>query len=147
MLHCNKNKSHIITECRKSDFIKSIPRTVQSTQTPSTQRVDYASIYFPYPTAKIEGQPTYATLNTLQKELQANASSVDLDLGGGDHGYLGLVVKYADYPGVVPFVAPGYPSALTIPAAATPAQEILLCETHLDDLAKYREHTNAEKSI
>lgn len=64
------------------------------------RHVDYASNYFPYPTpTKIEGKPINATLKVLEGELHANASSVDSDLGGGDHGYLGLVMKDAEYPG------------------------------------------------
>ena len=83
------------------------------------RHVDDAFNYFPYPTpTKIEGKPTYVTLKVLEGELHANASSVDSDLGGGDHGYLGLVVN-ADYPGAVPFVAPTYPAALSIPTTAT----------------------------
>ena len=53
--------------------------------------VDYASSYFKYKTpTPIQGTPTNKTLKRLKQELRANASSVESDLGGGDHGYLGL---------------------------------------------------------
>ena len=59
----------------------------------ATTRIDYASTYFPYKTrTPIVGEPTYKALKRLKNELRANASSVDTDLGGGDHGYLGLVL-------------------------------------------------------
>ena len=75
--------------------------------------IDYANTYFRYrnPT-KIIGEPTYKTLKKLKLELRANASSVDSNLGGGNHGYLGLVLTNAEYaavPGITPrttFVAP-----------------------------------------
>ena len=112
------------------------------------RHVDYASNYFPYATpTKIEGQPTYATLKILEGKLRANASSVDSDLGGGDHGYLGLVMKDADYPGAVPFVAPTYPTALTIPTTATPTEALNLRENHREDKAKYRECANVERTL
>ena len=59
----------------------------------SSSRIDYSSTYFPYSTpTPIQGEPTYKALKRFKNELRANASSVDTDLGGGDHGYLGLVL-------------------------------------------------------
>ena len=58
--------------------------------------IDYASSYFKYKTpTPIRGEPTNKALKRLQTELRANASSVETDLGGGDHGYLGLVLTDA----------------------------------------------------
>ena len=56
--------------------------------------VDYARLYFKYlvPTPII-GEPAQYTLKQLKHDLRANASSVDTDLGGGDHGYLGLYLS------------------------------------------------------
>ena len=45
-------------------------------------------------------------------ELQANASSVETDLEGGNHRYLGLVLtdqEYATIPHTAPFILPNYP--------------------------------------
>ena len=59
--------------------------------------VDYASSYFKYKTpTPIRGEPTHKSLNRLKKEVQVNASSVETDLGGGDHGYLRLVFTDQD---------------------------------------------------
>ena len=73
--------------------------------------IDYANSYFKYKTpTPIQGTPTNKTLKRLKTELRANASSVESDLGGGDHGYLGLVltdVKYASIrPALPAFVTP-----------------------------------------
>ena len=55
--------------------------------------IDYASLYFRYKTPMpIRGMPSHKALKRLKTELQANASSVESDLGGVDHGYLGLVL-------------------------------------------------------
>ena len=49
--------------------------------------IDYASSYFKYKTpTPIRGEPTHKALQRLKNELQANASSIETDLGGGDHG-------------------------------------------------------------
>ena len=84
--------------------------------------VNYAASYFKYKSpTPIIGAPTNKTLKRLKQELPANASSVESDLGGGDHGYLGLVLTNPEYAAVsqTAFQAPKYPAALTIPATAT----------------------------
>ena len=79
--------------------------------------VDYAASYFKYKTpTPIQGTPTNKSLKRLKQELRANASSVKSDLGGGDYGYLGLVLTNAEYTSVSPtvFTAPAYPQPLNI---------------------------------
>ena len=64
----------------------------------ATGAVDYAASYFKFKTpTPIIGAPTHTTLKRLKQELRANASSVERDLGDGDHGYLGLVLDEAEY--------------------------------------------------
>ena len=60
--------------------------------------IDYTSSYFKYnTTTSMRGEPTNKLSKILQIELQANASSVKPNLGGGKHGYLGLVLIDAEY--------------------------------------------------
>ena len=95
--------------------------------------VDFAASYFKYKTpTPISGAPTNKTLKRLKQELRANASSVESDLGGGDHGYLGLVLDDVEYATVSPtaFTAPTYPTALTIPTNATQVEALSLREQH-----------------
>ena len=69
--------------------------------------VDYKNNQFEYPElTRIIGEPTTATLIVLLKEVQANASSVHTDLGGGEDGHLGLVCTPQVYQELVPN---GYP--------------------------------------
>ena len=71
----------------------------------------------------INGEPTNKSLKCLKTELRVNGSSVDTDLGGGDHGYLGLILTNVEYARIIltptPFVAPNFPGVLTIDPAAT----------------------------
>ena len=116
--------------------------------TPGT--VDYVALYFKYrsPTP-IQGTPTYKALKRLKAELRANASSVESDLGGGNHGYLGLVLSDAEYTSVspTPFLAPAYPAPLNIPANATQVRAFELRNQHDDAKRKYYECKNVEKAL
>ena len=49
------------------------------------------------PVTKIEGEPSYQSLRTLEIELIQNASSIFTELGGGNHGYLGLLLEATKY--------------------------------------------------
>lgn len=116
--------------------------------------VDYVQTYFTHkvPT-RIHGKPTYPGLKTLKQELRANASSVDSNLGGGNHGYLGLVLTDAEYqaiPGVGAgnlFVAPAYPPALVIPLGTDPVAALSLRDFHKDAIQAYRECAQVEKLL
>ena len=114
--------------------------------------IDYANLYFKYKIPNpIHGEPSYKSLKRLKTELRANASSVDTDLGGGDHGYLGLVLSDAEYTRITPtppnFHAPNFPGALVIDPAFTAIQAVQARESHTEDLALYRECKNVEKCL
>ena len=90
--------------------------------------IDYASSYFKYKTpTSIRGEPPHKTLKRLKMELQANASSIETDLGGGNHEYLRLVLtnqEYAAIPHAASFIPSNYPLALNIPVDATLIQAL-----------------------
>ena len=113
--------------------------------------IDYASSYFKYKTpTPIRGELTHKSLKRLKLELQSNASSVETDLGGGNHGYLGLVLtdeEYATIPNTQPFVAPNYPPTLVIPPMSTQIQAIELKEQHNEAKRLYLECKNVEKAL
>jgi len=95
---------------------------------------------FPYPTIpKINGEPSYKTLQEMKNCLRENAVSVHTSLGGGNNGHLGAVVSNAIYaiiaPGT-PYVAPvrpaeGGPLFANNAAAATIAHRMNLHNTHV----------------
>ena len=120
----------------------------------NSQHVDYVTTYFPHKNqTKIQGEPSHDDLKRLKMELRADASSVDSDLGGGNHGYLGLVlsdVEYLALPGVGAgntFQAPVYPAALVIPATSTAIRAMELKEAHRDAIRNYRQCQHVEKAL
>ena len=80
--------------------------------------VDYVNTNFEYTTlTKLGGQPDYPALKRIKDELKANAASVPSDLGGGDHGHLGLVLTAQEYLQVSetqPYVRPVHPGSLNL---------------------------------
>ena len=113
--------------------------------------IDYAASYFKYKTpTPIRGQPTNKSLKRLKLELQANASSVESDLGRGNHGYLFLVLtneEYASIPDTEPFVPLTYSGPLVIPATATPIEALELKDRHQEAKRLYLECKNVEKAL
>ena len=113
--------------------------------------IDYVSSYFKYKTpTPIREEPTHKTLKRLKMELQANASSVETDLGGGNYRYLGLVLtdqEYTTIPYTAPFIPPNYPPALNIPTKAKPIQVLQLKDEYREAKRLYLECKNAEKAL
>lgn len=81
------------------------------------------SITFPHPVlTQVIGTPSSQSIQTLKKELYANARAVHSTNGGGQNGHLGLIMPAADYlartnmafpppahPGAEPAILPGTP--------------------------------------
>lgn len=118
----------------------------------TTGTINYASSFFKYKIPKpIQGTPTNKTLKRLKTELQANASSVESDLGGGDHSCLGLVLTDEEYTNVTPppppFIVPVFPGALNIEPGTDQVQAFALREQYMEAKRKYYECKNIEKSL
>ena len=67
---------------------------------------------FPYPDlTKIRGKPCRNKIILMEKELKANAASVETKLGGGGNGHLGLLMSEEKYAtrSATPFVIPAHP--------------------------------------
>ena len=93
---------------------------------------------FPHPNVpKIEGEPTYKAIKEIEKLLISNASSFESELGGGTHGYLGLVIKPARYQIITgnTFDLHNNLCALPIfPTGATSPQITTISNTHREQL-------------
>lgn len=99
---------------------------------------------FPHPTlTPIVGKPSLATLTRLKSELYTNAMVTESELGGGNHGYLALVMSPLEYAlqlGTIPFIEPINPGAQAAhPAAATAPQMTEANRRHDYAVAKYTE--------
>ena len=69
----------------------------------NTSIPNYRDTSFEYANlTQIHGEPTYETLTALFNHLKANTCSVQTSLGGGQHGYLGLVLSPAQYNTITP---------------------------------------------
>ena len=116
----------------------------------SSAPVNYVKTYFIHPTlTPIRGEPEYSTLKVLKNELKANASKVSSDLGGGNHGHLGLVLTPAEFAMIsaVPYVRPIHPGNLTIPAGTRNHEANRLTLAHTETIRVFRETIEVEKAL
>ena len=60
--------------------------------------INYVENYFRVKVlSKIHGEPNFENLKTLRNQIKANAGTVATHLGGGQLGYLGLLLSPAEY--------------------------------------------------
>ena len=104
--------------------------------TSSVPSVEVFTNSFPTQLTPIVGKPTYTTLTTLKDQLKANAASVPTTLGGGNHGYLGLILSPATYATISPtaFIKPAYPGQHpAIPVGTNAANTSAIICRHTED--------------
>ena len=105
---------------------------------------------FPNHLSPIVGEPTYQTLKELKNQLKANAASIPTTLGGGHHGYLGLILSPAAYATISPtaFTEPAYPGQHpTIPAGTNAATTSAIIRRHTEDTRQWREFKNVSTAL
>ena len=113
-----------------------------STSVPSVEDITNA---FPTPITTITGEPNYESLKTLKDQLKTNAASIPTALGGGNHGYLGLILSPAAYATIAAtqFVEPIYPGQHpNVPAGTSAANTSTIVRRHTEDLRQWREFKN-----
>ena len=96
------------------------------------------------------GAPSYESVQATHKLLKANAASVPSDLGGGQHGLLGLMLDNAVYNNVTGqnFVRPVNPgNSAVIPPGATAAVTHTLERVHSENLRVFREVTRTDQAL
>ena len=116
----------------------------------STTAINYRETHFEYPElTRVHGEPTFESLITMENELKANAQTVYSDLGGGAHGYLGLVLPPPKYAMIsnVPFIKPPHPGPLVIPPNTTQHMATTLKESHTESIRVFREAMGVEKAL
>jgi hypothetical protein len=73
---------------------------------------------FPHPILPaVEGEPDYQTINATRKFLQAILRAIDIHLGGGTLGHLGLIISDVSYSNIAPPTADA-PTLWKTPQAA-----------------------------
>ena len=114
--------------------------------------VDYAATYFKcLIPSHTNGEPTNEILKRLKMELRSNGSSVDTELGGENHHYLGIILTDQDYLRISPtptqFQAPTWPGVFIIDPAATAIKAVHAKEQHCESVHVYSKYKNAEKAL
>lgn len=102
------------------------------------------------PVATLTSPPTFRSLQITQKELNANASSVYSNRGGGLHGHLALTIPTTVYDAktTVPFVVPPVPPAAPdIPDGATQFQIAEANRQHVEDHKAFKLYHDVDKAL
>lgn len=106
---------------------------------------------FPHPIInKVDDEPSYKTINEVEKKLITNAASIPSELGGGNHGYLGLVLKPSKYHAITghQFLPHANPGALPVfPPNPTQPQIAQANATHKNKLRLWREQLTVIKAL
>ena len=99
---------------------------------------------------RIHGEPSFATLRILARELRANAGAVHSTLGGGTLGHIGLLLTNAQYdllaPGT-PYLRPAFPVPLDIPVGSTRIAEAQLTREHKEESRIFYEVLGVENAL
>ena len=81
----------------------------------------------------------------------AQTQAVSILTQGGDHEYLGLVLYDAEYVRIAPtptaFVAPSFPTVITIDALTTAVVAVQACKNHTQKICVYRECKNVQIAL
>ena len=117
----------------------------------NTSNIDLNALYFEYKVlTKITGEPTFAKLHVLFRELKANAAAVPCTLAGGANGYLGMLVSAAQYqliaPGT-PFIPPPQPRPLVINPTDTQYQIMIAKTMYETALREHQAYVLLQRSL
>ena len=106
---------------------------------------------FHYPTLDRQpGLPSYNTINSVHTLLKTNAASVPSQLGGEQHGLLGLVLNNAIFNKLTgtDFIKPSNPGTVaTIPTGSTGPQIDILVRNHKEQLREWQETTRTDQAL
>jgi len=113
--------------------------------------IDNIVATFPYPTVPtIEGLPTFSTIKALHLKLNANAASVQSNLGDGNQGLIYLTVTDAVYATLsdVPFIEPINPGTAPIYGARASAAQISQARTDfIENRKNFNQYNNTDKAL
>ena len=116
-----------------------------------SESIDSVIEGFPYSTIeKHIGEPHYQAIKEVERKIIKNASSYPSELGGGNHGYLGLILsplKYELLTGILFNPHPNPGSFPTFPPNPTQPQIAQINATHKEALRLWREQNALIKAI
>lgn len=97
-----------------------------------------------------DARPTHLTLATLHRELNTHAMAQKTSLGGGNHGYLTLLISDIEYARLTPaaFIDPVYPGPNPIhPPGSTAAQITETNRAYAADMVSYNTFHAIENTL
>lgn len=114
--------------------------------------INYKNNLFEHPElTRIVREPSTAMLISLQAEIRDNAQSVQTDLGGGEHGHLGLVCTPEAYLSLVPnaavYTRPTNHGRLTVIDGLTQYQIAQIRDKHAESMRVFCEVLGIERAI
>ena len=116
-----------------------------------SESIDSVIEGFPYSTIeKHVGEPNYQAIKEVERKIIKNASSYPSELGGGNHGYLGLILtplRYELITGILFSPHPNPGSLPTFPPNPTQPQIAQISATHKEALRLWREQNTLIKAI
>ena len=118
----------------------------------SSINMDYKSNQFKYlELTRIIGEPTTSCLIVILKEVQANASSVQSDLGSSEDGHLGLVCSNKVYedliPMAIPYIWPDNPGRLQVEQGMTQHAIAQIRNEHAEATRVFREVIGVKRAL
>lgn len=106
---------------------------------------------FPNTVPKVEGSPSYESIKEIRDILKINAASVPSNRGGGQNGYLGLVVSTNIYATIAnqPFTLPQNPGPQPIIPVPAPTAAVIgaIIRDHTESLREWREYNNVHAAL
>lgn len=117
----------------------------------TASNTDFKELFFEHKLIpRIEGEPTFTSLHNLLRLLKANTCSVPCTLGGGNHGYVGMLISAVSYhilaPGT-PFIAPTHPGPLAVVPGATQYQIALAKSQHEETMRVFRDYCLMQRAL
>ena len=117
----------------------------------ATSNTNFCELYFEHKAlTQIIGEPTLSTLRLMILQLKANASSVPSTLGGGQHGYIGVIlspVTYSTLNPMQPFVPPVHLGILHVDLPATQFEIALTKTLHDEDVRTFQSYLLIQRAL
>ena len=100
--------------------------------------------------SKHYGNPDCAAIKETHQLLTANAASINYDLGGGQNGYLGLILlleQYACVSSTAFVILPDPGRTAQVPAYMPPTEEKHILSKHAEQLKLYDEYRTVDSAL
>jgi hypothetical protein len=103
----------------------------------------------------VQGEPDYQTIHATRKSLQANSRAIDIHMGGGTMGHLGLIISDASYAMIAPTTDAGPTLCISpqapwrAPANTDGTSTHISAARHIweEDVQTYRTYTSVQQAL